>query len=172
MLMKREEEKKKTDSNPPPPGADSTTEAKLVTDTAGTISRNVSLTRLDLTTLARGLDQTHAQPRALSSSANFESSGIISPPLKDSVQKHGSTAATPAPEIPLVDEPPVHLLERSSDYNPPAGSRLLALGRTSARSPVNPLSGSSSGTSNGTRLIHLFGFSVCSTHDQLSALKP
>ncbi|KXN89870.1 hypothetical protein AN958_04874 [Leucoagaricus sp. SymC.cos] len=114
MLMKREEEKKKLDSSPSSPGPDTSTDVKLVANNAGEISNQ---------------PPPSIQPHPSSSTTNIDS-GIISPPSRDSVSK----------TVALDESSPSQFPEKPTEYNPPAGSRLLALGRTSGKSPVNPLS--------------------------------
>lgn len=76
----------------------------------------------------------------------MDSLGIISPSPREAAIK-------PPPPMTVTTSsdggPSILYPEKSIEYIPPAGSRLLALGRSSAKSPVNPLSVTSSGPSNG-----------------------
>ncbi|KAF5355692.1 hypothetical protein D9756_003913 [Leucocoprinus leucothites] len=126
LLMKREEEKKNSDGNPSS-GPDVSAETKLPAISTAPLVEPHQISTL-------------AQPRP-SSTANPDSPGIISPPR--------DAAFKPPPPTITDGSPSISFSEKSVEYNPPAGSRLLALGRTSAKSPVHPLSGPSSGPPNG-----------------------
>ncbi|KAJ3567363.1 hypothetical protein NP233_g6418 [Leucocoprinus birnbaumii] len=125
LLMKREEEKKKSEDGSSL-GLDIGADTKVPTASAET-----------------NHIPTPAQPRP-SSTATHDSPGTISPQKDTNLKPPPSTVSTTSdgsPSIPFSD--------RSGEYNPPAGSRLLALGRSSAKSPVNMLSGPSAGPANG-----------------------
>ncbi|KAF9452608.1 hypothetical protein P691DRAFT_660489 [Macrolepiota fuliginosa MF-IS2] len=139
LLMKQEEEKKKTEGNhSSSPTPDTNIEPKAANHTMDQ-------------TLASTLPSSNSQLRPSSSTPNLESPAAVSPSSKDLYPKPQPVSA-PIPDILSIDNGALQLSERSMEYNPPAGSRLLALGRTSAKSPVNPLTGSLTGTSNGPTL--------------------
>lgn len=150
LLMKREEEKR-VDSDASSPAVDLAPEAKLAfhrTESESIFSfpgHSWTYTcNIDPTVLIR--PNTHPQPN-LPSAESPESSGIIVPTSKEALQKlQGSTTATDS----SASETGLGRFSERPEYNPPAGSRLLALGRTSAKSPVSSSSGPSS-TSNGKK---------------------